>query len=113
MPYWSEMEPLEIAHLGASAAGFFVALYVGKSMSQLKNTILEIVKRDYVSKDVAQVEKEAFERLMESIEKHQEERHASNVKSLEDLKAGHERIHERLDDLFNKPENDRRERPRD
>lgn len=116
------MDILEVVHLGGSAAGLMVALYVGKSMSQLKIAILDQVKRDYVSKEVAQVEKEALETLMTSekvalaqlfasIERHQTERHEANKTILKSLTDGHSLIHRRLDELLNRSEYNRRNDP--
>lgn len=93
------MDALELIHVIGSVAGLGVALYVGKSMAQLKLAILESVKKEYVSKE-----------MMSAIDKHQWERHEYNKQALEELKEGNQIIHRRLDELFNRRRSDREPR---
>lgn len=92
---------VEWLHTIGAVAWVIMALYVGRSMSQLKSAILDKVSENFVSN-----------KEMTRIENHQQERHEENKKALEDLKEGHIRIHERIDELFHNEQHDRRSKPR-
>lgn len=107
------MEILEILHLGGTLAAVVVSLYVGKTASQLKESIMKEVSNNYISRnEIKLMDVTALEKWT-AAEKLSADRYEYMKDTMRNLKEGQDKIDRRLDELFDQPGNNRRQKSRE